>query len=65
MFFFYHQDIGNELETRVFQTTVPTIPPRSLIAVGELEAFREILMDPLTEKPMTVYRNFRSLWGGR
>lgn len=40
------------------------IPPRTTTAVGELAAFRDVLTDPLSVKPIALYSYFRGIYGG-
>lgn len=52
---------SRELDAEVIQLRTPS---KSMIAVGELNLFREILTDPLTTKPGKLYGFFRGIYGG-
>lgn len=56
-------DMGRQLNTRLFRVALPTIPLRSLTAVGETAPFRELLMDSQSIKP-TMYGYFRGVYMG-
>lgn len=57
-------DAAREINTRVFRLSLLAIPPRTTTAVGELAAFRDVLTDPLSVKPMELYTYFRGVYGG-
>ena len=51
------------MNTQVFQLSMPTIPPRSSIIVGDPKFFRDILTDPLTTKDERLYSHFKNAYG--
>lgn len=49
----------------MYRLSLPGFPlPKTLFVVGDPTAFRAILTDPLTTKPMRLYGHFRNIYGG-
>jgi len=55
--------VARQLKTRVFQVSLP-FPAPMLVVVGETDTFRKVMTDPLTKKPLEIYRNIASMSGG-
>lgn len=45
-------DVARQIQTRVFRISIPVRPLAHTVVVGEPNLFRQILTDPLTEKPL-------------
>jgi cytochrome P450 len=58
------QYIAEKLNSRVFMYKLPVEPFSCKVAVGELHTLRQVLQDPLTEKPPIIYETFRRVYGG-
>jgi cytochrome P450 len=58
-------DVANEMNSRVFRLSLLSLPPKTLTSIGELSAFRELLTDPLSMKPLRLYSYFRGIYGGK
>jgi cytochrome P450 len=56
-------DVAKQLQTRVFQVSLPINPLKHLFIVGEPSTARSILADPLTSKPLHVYAHMRNVNG--
>mmetsp|Transcript_38415 Transcript_38415/g.70464 ORF Transcript_38415/g.70464 Transcript_38415/m.70464 type:complete len:486 (-) Transcript_38415:121-1578(-) len=57
-------DVARDLHNRVFQLSLPMSPMAHKVVVGEVDTFRRVLTDPLSEKPMEFYQPFRDIVGG-
>jgi len=57
-------EIAEKLNSRVFMYKLPVEPFSCKVAVGELHTLRQVLQDPLTEKPPIIYETFRRVYGG-
>jgi len=55
-------DIAARLRSRVFRIRLPTLPQRTMTAVGEAAACRAILTDHRTTKPTKIYNYFRKIY---
>ena len=44
-------DVSKQIETRVFQLSLPVFPTNHFVVVGEPSAVRLILTDPLSSRP--------------
>jgi len=51
-------DVARDLHNRVFQLSLPMSPMAHKVVVGEVDTFRRVLTDPLSEKPMEHYKVF-------
>ncbi|KAL7527392.1 hypothetical protein ACHAWF_002159 [Thalassiosira exigua] len=52
-----------ELQTSVFQLSIPMRPFSRVFMVGEAKTFRAVLMDSLSEKPPEIYSSFNNTNG--
>jgi len=59
--------VEKELKSRVFQLSLPVpacLTAPMTVAIGEHETVRNILTDPLTKKPVSMFKGIRRLGGG-
>ncbi|KAL7526862.1 hypothetical protein ACHAWF_001941, partial [Thalassiosira exigua] len=57
-------DVARQLNTRIFQISVPIRPSVSKFVIGEPKVFRQVLTDPSSEKPRDIYGAMADLNAG-
>ena len=57
-------EVANQLQSNVFQVSIPPLRPLALkVIVGDAQTARDILIDPLSTKPVEIYGPFRNING--
>lgn len=57
-------DVAQRLDARVFRLKIPLAPLSHKVVIGDPDTFRQVMQDPLSTKPLAVYRAFRRVHGG-
>ena len=56
-------NVASQLNTSIFQFKIPIAPLSHKFAIGEVHTFRQILQDPLSERPLFIFKAVRRVYG--